>query len=542
MSTRAYRRASATKTPQSRPIRGRNQVKNNAGGFVFKLDKWDQLDRFLVLGIVGGTYYQSEGDIADENFDLLDECIRDDADRVAQKVTELSVAGRTHRQTQLIYALAACAMAGSLTARQNITLVCRTGTHLFQYIELAKSLGKITRAHWKHIAKWYTMDAEKLAYQMVKYKQREGWTHADVLNMAHPYPPSDDHNELYYWATTGEISGRRKKVMKLPVAAEQCYTYEYNTQGKVEHIEKNGLPREALPTDWLQLPEVWECMLPQMPMTALIRNLGKMTSNGLLKSFSSAERVAIDKLTNQEAITKARIHPLSVLIAQKVYKQGHGHLGSLRWDPSQGIREALDETYELAFGNLSKVEGNTYLAVDCSGSMSWEVPNSPLTCREAAAAMALIQSRCGNTVCYGFAHGASSRGYRGWDRSNIGMAEIPMTRRMGIDALGDKMARIDWGATDCSLPMRHAMQLGLEVDNFVVYTDNETWYGDIHPCQALEQYRQKMGRDAKLIVVAFTSTGFSIADPEDPRTLDVVGFDSAVPRIISDFVSGDLFA
>jgi 60 kDa SS-A/Ro ribonucleoprotein len=32
-----------------------------------------------------------------------------------------------------------------------------------------------------------------------------------------------------------------------------------------------------------------------------------------------------------------------------------------------------------------------------------------------------------------------------------------------------------------------------------------------------------------------TSTGFTIADPEDAGTLDVVGFDSAAPQVISDF-------
>ena len=54
--------------------------------------------------------------------------------------------------------------------------------------------------------------------------------------------------------------------------------------------------------------------------------------------------------------------------------------------------------------------------------------------------------------------------------------------------------------------------------------------------QALSQYREKMGIRAKLIVVGMTSNGFSIADPDDPGALDVVGFDSAVPSVMADFV------
>lgn len=74
------------------------------------------------------------------------------------------------------------------------------------------------------------------------------------------------------------------------------------------------------------------------------------------------------------------------------------------------------------------------------------------------------------------------------------------------------------------------------VDAFVVYTDSETWAGDIHPAQALRQYRERMGIAANLVVVAMNSNGFSIADPDDAGMLDVVGFDTATPQVISDFI------
>jgi 60 kDa SS-A/Ro ribonucleoprotein len=48
-------------------------------------------------------------------------------------------------------------------------------------------------------------------------------------------------------------------------------------------------------------------------------------------------------------------------------------------------------------------------------------------------------------------------------------------------------------------------------------------------------YRQKMGIAAKLVVVGMVSNGFSIADPNDAGMLDMVGFDTAAPNIISNF-------
>jgi 60 kDa SS-A/Ro ribonucleoprotein len=88
--------------------------------------------------------------------------------------------------------------------------------------------------------------------------------------------------------------------------------------------------------------------------------------------------------------------------------------------------------------------------------------------------------------------------------------------------------------------MLYARKKGLEIDTFVVLTDSETWAGDIHPAQALRGYRRASGIDARLVVVGMVSNGFSIADPNDPGMLDVVGFDTATPQLISDFARGAL--
>ena len=96
------------------------------------------------------------------------------------------------------------------------------------------------------------------------------------------------------------------------------------------------------------------------------------------------------------------------------------------------------------------------------------------------------------------------------------------------------------GGTDCALPMLYAQSFEREIDAFVIYTDSETWAGDVHPAQALRDCRRASGIDARLVVVGMVSNGFSIADPADPGMLDVVGFDTATPQLISDFARGAL--
>ena len=98
-----------------------------------------------------------------------------------------------------------------------------------------------------------------------------------------------------------------------------------------------------------------------------------------------------------------------------------------------------------------------------------------------------------------------------------------------------KTQGLDFGGTDCALPMLDALERKIPVDCFVILTDSETWAGPIHPAEALRKYRQEMGIPAKLVVVAMVANEFTIADPEDAGMLDVVGFDSAAPALIADF-------
>jgi 60 kDa SS-A/Ro ribonucleoprotein len=111
------------------------------------------------------------------------------------------------------------------------------------------------------------------------------------------------------------------------------------------------------------------------------------------------------------------------------------------------------------------------------------------------------------------------------------------------EKLESVVARADalpFAGTDCALPMLYALERRLEIDTFIVYTDNETWFGQVHPDEALRAYRVKSGIPAKLIVVGMTATGFTVADPNDAGMLDVVGFDTATPNLIADFSRGEL--
>ncbi|HWK88662.1 MAG TPA: hypothetical protein VNP72_01655, partial [Longimicrobium sp.] len=122
-----------------------------------------------------------------------------------------------------------------------------------------------------------------------------------------------------------------------------------------------------------------------------------------------------------------------------------------------------------------------------------------------------------------------------WQGMTSGLSTLAISPRQRLDDVVRSIAGMEFGGTDCALPMLEAAKQRWKVETFVVYTDNETWAGAVHPAQALRRYREKMGIPAKLVVVGMASNGFTIADPEDAGMLDVAGFDAAAPQLIADF-------
>ena len=189
------------------------------------------------------------------------------------------------------------------------------------------------------------------------------------------------------------------------------------------------------------------------------------------------------------------------------------------------MTDALDAAFHAAFGAITPAGKRTLVGLDVSGSMAWGgLAGTPLTPREASAALCLVQLATEpQTSVMAFQ-----------DR----FVPLDISPRQRLDDVLRRIDGLPFGATDCAQPMLHALKRKLEVDTFIIYTDNETWHGKIHPHQALARYRDTMGIDAKLIVVGMAANEFSIADPDDPGMLDVAGFDLSVPNLISEFSRG----
>ncbi|KAI6184522.1 hypothetical protein M3Y97_00605500 [Aphelenchoides bicaudatus] len=573
-------------TGQMIPMR-EDQVLNNAGGYVFEVTDQMRVRRFLILGSSGGTYYVSESDLKEECVEDLIRIIKaGKGDIILKEIFDINKDNRAPKKDYMLYALALCARYGtkdwSLISQNDFTkydgyiqhlqasafrlvpYVCKMATNLFMFIQFAEKVSKQynQKTGWGRMMKsavacWYLKRQPKtLAIQLTKYRNRCGYTHRDNLRLSHADPKTisrdgDDkqailYDYLFYYACTGKLDkdfGDRyddetvKTLKSSDVAKFMNAVLEIaklkpeNENECAQLIRENQLVREHVPTDLLNSATVWKALLEKMPMTAMIRNLSKMSALGLLTGQEPENQEWVDRvvenLTNEEKIKKAGIHPFNVLLAKSVYNQGSGVRGSLTFRTNPVISQALETAFLLAFKNVQPTNKRFLIALDVSGSMSSPMSGSVLSCREAEIAMSMVALRTEpKTEVVGFS-------------SNL--AKIDVNQETSFNEFYDKINRLSFDSTDCSLPMVWAKNEKKEFDVFIVYTDNETYFGNIHPFEALKQYRESSGiKDAKLIVVAFTGSKFTIADPTDPGMLDVVGFDSASPQLMAEFINGNL--
>lgn len=561
-----HKHYSTKSTPQVYPL-SKDQVRMRSGGYGWEVNDWVRLDRFLVLGCEGGTYYVRERQLTRESAEAVLRCIQADGLRTVARIVEISRAFRAPKNDPALFALAMAAKLGDEATRaaayKALPLVARIGTHLFHFAEYAKAFGGLGGNGFKRaLARWYLeMDADKLAYQAVKYQQRDGWSHRDLLRLAHPRAEAD-HQAVFEWIVKGwsaEAAGA--DVESVPDALKIVWAFERakvtrSVKEMVRLITDHRLPHECVPNELKGEREVWEALLAHMPVTAMIRNLNKMTSVGLLTGSSEATAKVVKTLSSLEALQRARVHPMAVLVALKTYASGRGVKGSQTWSPVARVVDALDAAFYLAFGAVEPTGKRLCLALDVSGSMTRGVSSAPLlSCREAASAMALVTANVEPSyeivafTCAGvggkvkgalrklLGQGASRAMAFGGDLyGGSGITPLAISPRQRLDDVVRATSDLPFGGTDCALPMRWALATRTPVDAFVIYTDNESWAGEVHVDQALNDYRQALGIPAKLVAVALSGDRFSVANPQDAGQMDVVGFDTAAPDVIGDFI------
>ena len=411
-----------------------DQVPNNAGGFVWQISDREQVIRYLIIGSEGGNYYQTPQQVSSTAASCVLRMTRtpDNFKWLIGTIRDVSISGRAAKQEPTLLALAtAIVFAPTPTTKTealNAVKDCvRILTHMYLLIGYIKIFSKaghptltvaggrnpppvtgsgigrgIRRVFGEY---FYSRSGIEIANLITKYQNREGWTIKDVLTLIHinPSQMKDDGGRLAIEHVFNTKEDFEQILAAAPPSTEPTKTLfnaikeihtivlrsssaQQQELDRIAHlINQVGLCREQLPSQLFKHKKVWEALLLSkgangkgkgMPLTALIRNLGKLSTAeiGIITPtttpFPSSVTAICDRITDAQDIKHSRIHPYTILVAMLTYQNGQGDKGSLKWTPNTQVIAALDKAFKLAFQNITPTGKRIKIALDVSGSMS----------------------------------------------------------------------------------------------------------------------------------------------------------------------------
>lgn len=447
--------------------------------------------------------------------------------------------------------------------------------------------------------KWLAMQAAKYRHRsyQVGEKSKDGTNKKhemdmrDFLRLTHPKPQTESEKFIFAWAVQhGKGQDEIKKLLLEAgkdgkVSSSEAYNYlmAFETAQATDDpkevirlIHQYGLTHEMIPNTWFSDKDtetranVWRALigLPvgnsspatyadgnvkyEMGLTAFVRNLPRFSAYGLLNDKDVRNKI-VNTLSDSGAmdrLVKGRIHPIQLLSALRIHERGYTERQiptkyggteskrNLEWKKNQVLADALESAFYLSFGAIEPSGVREGYFFDVSGSMfGGEIAGvQGLTPAEAEACMAMVMVRqTTDYVLKGFTSGISR-----YSMADSGMQDLAIGKHTSLGEAVRVMRAVNWGGTDCALPFIWAEKNKEEIDCFYIWTDSETWAGRQHPSQALKSYRKAINPNARVGLVAMTATEGTINDPDDKLCLDVIGFDSSAPSVLTSFARGEI--
>jgi len=363
--------------------------------------------------------------------------------------------------------------------------VIRIPPDLAEFLTIMKSQGRGEggRAVKREIAAFLNDMSE---YWALKYNGRgRGYNLADMIATSHPVPKDDCRQQLFRW-----LLGKEADLSELPqIAAYESYKRAATDEERVRLIREGRLHVELVTSAGKPSAEVWNAIVEQLPIFALVRHLNALGRAGVL----DGHRHYIEKrLTDSEGLAKAKILPFRFLKAFNEVR--------IPW-----VRDALRQSVELTFSNLPDIQGKTAVFLDVSGSMDGD-------CLQIGSvfALALYKKTKGNGIFWTFDTEVYDPG--------ASLHDSILTQAERIRAMG---------GTDTSAPVRKLIKDGLKVDNIIMITDEQQNAGSEF-YKVLGTYRKKMNPEARCFIVDLAPYHGHMVPPTDSLTHYIFGWSEQV--------------
>jgi 60 kDa SS-A/Ro ribonucleoprotein len=516
---------------------------NRAGGRAYKLSPKHALAQIASTGCFNGTYYTNASSQLEDVLKLINQV--DDNEFLAK----LAVYSRER------------AFMKDMPAAILVILSTRDTKLMHQVFDRVADNGRVLRTVFQMVRSGQ-FGRKSLSSSMQRAFQR--WLNdasvgkllsasigndpslRDVLRLARPTPKDNARRALFGYLTQKETEKWAPATpADLPSDVQSLIAFRRSETAEAQTLIAGDLNvRWDLLADSVKGPLVWKAIARQMGPQALRMNLNTLYRHDVFRTKNGAlDREMVSyvagRLADPDSVRRSRQFPYQFFAA---YLNANDEI-------PHAIKSALHEAAELACGNVPQLPGPVVIGLDTSGSMSMPVTGnrgrgatSKIRCIDVASLFAsAILRRNPDSVVIPF----DTSAYK--FKADAGDT---------ILSLASRLAKFGGGGTNCSLPL-HDANTRLKNRRFaglVLVSDNQSWVGKggnratavmtewktfvDNQTRFARQQGESSASAPKMVCIDIQPYTTSQA-PERSDILNIGGFNDAVFKVVSSFMSSD---
>jgi 60 kDa SS-A/Ro ribonucleoprotein len=425
--------------------------------------------------------------------------------------------------------------------------VVKTPGDLLDFVAVIGSIRKgkgFGRTVKRAINNWLTGEGSETRqnglsqYHAIKYgggDSSKKWTLKDVIKISHPIPKNDTQSWLFKYLTQGELNPNLEQINAVEQLKRlstqkkelELAVFEANVN---QLIDVGRLPYEIVTGIIKPTVKIWEQLMRQMPIFALVRNLNTLSEAGVFNSKDNVDW-AVGQLTNPDIITRSRMLPFRFSTAYDNFK------GSLT------IKNALKTSLDLSLSNMDMLPGKNAYFLDVSGSMS----GNYLQIGSLLGIAAVKKSSDSMFLCFGSELKLPEVDPRDTVMTNMdkckkvfgGGTSIDLCIKHLFGIVGKTVNKNVFGGSgyNSRFPESEKTTTPVSVDNIVIITDEQQNSGS-SVVAYFREYRKKVNKNAKLFIIDIAPYDSRMANQNEPGVTFIYGWSDSVLSILRYAMEG----
>lgn len=468
-------------------------TKNREGYPAFSRTIEEQYLQILLTNTLGNIFYANSNELLKEANELHDTILEKNPEFAAKAMAFAREKG--FMRLQPIWGLVKLSSVDRDLFAKVFPKIIRIPSDLQDFFTILKAEGRGQGGRLiKKVVAQYLNDISE--YWAIKYNGRgRGYSFGDIVKTVHPKPKDARQNAIFAYLTGNEYD----KTLVPQIAAYEALKKTTNTSKQITLIKKGKLPHEVVTSIIKPNKEIWEAILQQMPIFALLRNLNTLDRAEILDAHKD---YITSILNNPDRLAKSKILPFRFVTAFYEVEKA--------W-----VKDVLRQAVELTFKNLPEMPGKTAVFLDVSGSMEGRYLQIG-----SVFALALYKKTNGNGVFWTFD------------------TDVYDPKPSLYDSILSQASKIKaLGGTDTGAPVYRLRQEKLKVDNIIIITDEQQNTGSPF-WEELRKYRSSINPNAKAFVIDIAPYRSYMIPRNDKNSFYIFGWSEVVLNYISQTIKG----